>query len=82
MHPNGIAAVYGERPTAGSAAFAKNRSEALGAPDPLQTVQQIHWQIHKAHCDYQRVAEDRRRLGPKSAKSSAPFSTAHGDWLV
>jgi hypothetical protein len=63
MHPNGIAAVYGERPTAGSAAFAKNRSEALGAPDPLQTVQQIHWQIHKAHCDYQRVAEDRRRLG-------------------
>ena len=62
MHPDGIAAVYGERAMAGNADFAKNRSEVLGAPDQLQALQQIHWQIHKAHCDYERVAEDRRRL--------------------
>jgi hypothetical protein len=62
MHPDGVAVVYGERHAAGNVAFATNRSEVLGASDPLQAIQQIHWQIHKAHCDYQRVAEDRRRL--------------------
>jgi hypothetical protein len=62
MHPDGVAVVYGERHATGNVAFAKNRSEVLAASDPLQAIQQIHWQIHKAHCDYQRVAEDRRRL--------------------
>jgi hypothetical protein len=62
IHPDGIAAVYGEPPSARNAAFAENSSEVLGAPDQLQALQRIHWQIHKAHCDFQRVAEDRRRL--------------------
>ena len=51
-----------ERLGSENAAFAENGSEALGAPDELPALQQIHWQIHKAHCDYQRVAEERRRL--------------------
>jgi len=52
IHPDGIGAVYGERPTEGNAAFGENRSEVLGAPDQRQALQRIHWQIHKAHCDY------------------------------
>lgn len=43
-------------------AFGKNRSEVLGAPDPLQALQQVHCEIHRAHCDYQHVAEDRGGL--------------------
>jgi hypothetical protein len=50
------------RPTAGNAAFAKNRSEVLGTPDQLRALQRIHSQIYKPHCDDQRVAEDRSRL--------------------
>jgi hypothetical protein len=61
LHPDGIAAIYHERPNAVNVASARNRSKVLGAPNPLQAVQRIHWQIHRAHCDYQNVAEDRRR---------------------
>jgi hypothetical protein len=62
LHPDGIAAVYDEQPTAIDVASAQNRSKVLGAPNPLQAVQRIHWQIHRAHCDYQNVAEARRHL--------------------
>jgi hypothetical protein len=60
--PDGIAVLYDQHPAAVDVAFADNRSEVLGAPDPLQAIQQTHWQIHKAHCDYQRAADDRRQL--------------------
>jgi hypothetical protein len=36
LHPHGMTAVYGEHPAAVDAAVAENRSEVLGAPDPLQ----------------------------------------------
>jgi hypothetical protein len=29
---------------------------------PLGAVQDVHWQIHRAHCNYQEVAEARRRI--------------------
>jgi hypothetical protein len=48
LHPDGPAAVYGEHPAAVEVAFAKNRSEVLGAPDPLVAAQQVHWRIHRA----------------------------------
>jgi hypothetical protein len=62
LHPDGMATLYGEHPAAVEVAFAEHRSEALCAPDPLQAIQQAHWQIHRAHCDYQDAAEERRQL--------------------
>ena len=62
VHPHGMAAVYGEHPAAVEAALRDNHSQALSARNPLQALQQAHWQIHRAHCDYQNVAEDRRHL--------------------
>ena len=62
LHPDGLAAVYGEHPAAVNIAFAENRSEVLGAPDPLAAVQQVHWSIRKAFIDYQAAAEKRRQL--------------------
>ena len=59
LHPDGLAAVYGEHP---AAVAAESRSEALEAEDPLAAVQQVHWQIHRAHLDYQDAAEERRQL--------------------
>jgi hypothetical protein len=47
----------GEHPAA-----VESRSEALEAEDPLAAVQQVHWQIHRAHLDYQDAAEQRRQL--------------------
>jgi hypothetical protein len=61
-HPDVIVAVYDEDPAAVEVVFGENRSEVLGALDTLQALQRVHWQIHRAHCDYQHVAEDRRRL--------------------
>ena len=62
LHPDGLAAVYGEHPAVVDMAFAENRSEVLGAPDPLAAVQQVHGSIRKAFIDYQSAAEERRQL--------------------
>lgn len=62
LHPDGLAAVYGEHPAAVKVTFAENRSEVLGAPDPLVAAQQVHWRIHRAFIDYQAAAEERRQL--------------------
>ena len=53
-----LANVYGEHRIAVELAFAEDRSEVLGAPDPLQALQQVH----RVDCDFQHVAEDRRHL--------------------
>jgi predicted nucleic acid-binding Zn-ribbon protein len=34
----------------------------LDPPDALGAVQDAHWQIQRAHCDYQHAAEERRQL--------------------
>ena len=61
IHPDGIVVVYDQHPAAVDVAFA-DRSEVLGAPDALEAIQETHWQIHKAHHDYQHAAEDRPQL--------------------
>jgi hypothetical protein len=73
VHPDGMAAVYGEHPAAVEAAVRENQSQALGAQHPLQAVQQAHWEIHRAHCDYQNVAEDRRHLAARIGETMRAF---------
>ncbi|MHB1569810.1 MAG: hypothetical protein ACYCXW_06350 [Solirubrobacteraceae bacterium] len=62
LHPDGIAAIYGEHPAAIEGATAHNRSQVLDSPDPLRAVQQAHWTIHKAFINYEDAAERRRQL--------------------
>jgi hypothetical protein len=62
LHPDGVAATYGEHPAAVEAATAHNASQALGAPDPVRAVQHVHWTIHQAVISYQDAAERRRNL--------------------
>jgi hypothetical protein len=73
LHPDGMAAVYGEHPAAFEAAFRANHSQVLGARDLLRALQQAHWQIHRAHCDYLKVAEDRRRLAARIGEIMGAF---------
>ncbi len=73
LHPDGIATVYGEHPAAVDATVAENRSEILRAPDPLQAIQHVHWQIHRAHCDYQHAAEKRRCLAAEIGEITRTF---------
>ncbi|MGH2930612.1 MAG: hypothetical protein ACRDL8_20580 [Solirubrobacteraceae bacterium] len=37
----------------------------------LEAVQEIHWTIHRALCDYQAVCEDRRHLAAEIGEVSA-----------
>ena len=76
LHPDGLAAVYGEDPAAIDLAFAEHRSEVLGARDPLAAVQQVHWQIHRAFIAYQTVAEERRQLAAEIGELIRQFVDA------
>ena len=40
----------------------------LDSPDALGAVQDAHWQIQRAHCDYQHAAEERRQLAADSRR--------------
>ncbi len=62
LHPDGIAAIYGEHPAAIESAAAHNRSETLDARDPLREAQRAHRTIHHALIAYQNAAERRRQL--------------------
>jgi hypothetical protein len=65
LHPGGLRAVSGDHPASEAAqleATVHGRSEVLDTPDGLDAVQAVHWQIHQAHCDYQPIAAERRRL--------------------
>jgi len=62
LHPDGIAAIYGEHPAAVEAATAHNASQVLDAPDPVRAAQHLHWTFHKAFISYQDAAERRRQL--------------------
>jgi hypothetical protein len=65
LHPDGLRAVYGDHPASQAAhleATVHGRSQVLDTPDLLGAVQDTHWQIHHAHCGYQHIAEERRRL--------------------
>jgi hypothetical protein len=56
--------------------FAENRSEVLGAPDPLAAVQKVHWSIRKAFIDYQAAAEERRQLAAEVGETIRQFVDA------
>ena len=73
LHRDAIAAVYDEQPTAIDVASTQDRSNVVGAPNPLQAVQRIHWQIHRAHCDYEASAEHRRELAALIGELSHEF---------
>ena len=73
LHPDGLAAVYGEHAAAVDVAFAENRSEVLGAPDPLAAVQQTHWSIGKAFIHYLSTAEERRQLAADIGETIRQF---------
>jgi hypothetical protein len=62
LHPDGMAIVFPEHPAAVDAASAHNRSEILGAPDPLREAQRVHWTVHHSFVEYQAAAERRRQL--------------------
>lgn len=62
LHPDGLAAVYGEDPAAVDFAVANHHSEVLAAPDPLAAVGQVHWCVRQAFIEHQAAAEERRQL--------------------
>ena len=65
LHPDGLRALDGDHPAPEAAqleATLGSRSQVLDSPNVLDAVQAVHWQIHQAHCNYERVAEDRRHL--------------------
>jgi hypothetical protein len=73
LHPDGLATVYGEDHGAVDVAFAENRSEVLGARDPLRAAQQLHWSIRKAFIAYQAAAEERRQLAAEVGETIRQF---------
>jgi hypothetical protein len=76
LHPEGLSAVYGDHPEFEAVqleAALDSRSEILESGDPLGQLQQAHWEIHKAHLDYQEAAEDRRQLAADIGEVIARF---------
>jgi len=76
LHPDGRAAIYGEHPAVVDVARAENRSDALGALDPLAALQQAHWRIRKAFSEYQAAAEERRQLAVDTGETIRQFVDA------
>ena len=62
LYPDDLAGDYEDEPAVLDQAFANNRSEVLGAPDPLTAIQRVHSRIHRAFTDYQAATEERRQL--------------------
>ena len=65
LDPDGLRAIYGDHPQFEAAqlqAALDSRSDVLDCADPLGALQEAHWQIHRAHVEYQQTAEDRRQL--------------------
>jgi hypothetical protein len=73
VHPDGLSDIYGEDPAAVQVAFAANRSEVLGAPDPLRAAQHVHWSIRKAFIACQPAAEGRRQLAAEVGETIRQF---------
>jgi hypothetical protein len=75
LHPDGIAMISGEHPAAVEVATAHNRSEILDEPEPLRSVQQVHWSIHQAFTSYQSAAERRRQLAAETGELAGELMT-------
>ena len=52
LHRDGLAAICQEHPAAVDRAFADNRSEVLGAANPLAAIRDAHWRIHSASINH------------------------------
>jgi hypothetical protein len=77
LHPDALGLLYDDTQAVGIGEQATIRSQitavmadarSAGAEDEaietgvLQAVQEIHWTIHRAFSEYQRIGEDRRHL--------------------
>jgi hypothetical protein len=63
LHPDAIGVLYDGVGASGSSAIAALMGD--GRPDAtavLTALQQAHWSIHRAFCDYQDASEQRRKL--------------------
>jgi len=69
VHADGLAAVYGEQADVINMTLAENRSEVLGAPDPLTALQQVQRSIRSAFTDCQTTAEERRQLAADTGET-------------
>jgi hypothetical protein len=76
LHPDGLAAVYGEHAGVVDMTLAEHRSGVLGAPDPLAAAQQVQWRIGRAFRDYQTAAEERRQLASDTGETIRQFVDA------
>jgi len=76
LHPDGLAAVYGELPQFEAVqleAALDTGSEVLSSLDPLGAIQEVYWEIHRAFVGYQHDAEDRRMLAADIGELIARF---------
>jgi hypothetical protein len=84
LDPTGLRAVYGDHPqfqVVQLEAALDSCSAVLDSPDSLGALQDAHWQIHRAHVDYQHTAEDRRVLAAEIGEASVRLIdalVAHG----
>jgi hypothetical protein len=65
LHPEELHALRGDHRASEAAqleASVDGRLRVLDSTDVLGALEQVHCQIHRAHCDHQQVAEDRRLL--------------------
>jgi hypothetical protein len=65
LHPEGLAAVYGDLPQFEAVQLEASLdygSEVLSSADPLGAIQEVFWEIHRGFSGYQHAAEDRRML--------------------
>ncbi len=74
LAPEGLEAIYGDHPQFDAIqleAAVDSRSEVLESPDLLGELQKVHWEIHRAYCEYQELAEDRRHLAAEIGEQIA-----------
>jgi hypothetical protein len=86
VHPDALGVVY-----ANAAAAAGGSSEVVGALGDaldgglpaaevqaavLVVLQQVHWALHRAFCDYQTLCEDRRHLAAEIGELAAGMVAA------
>ncbi len=65
LHPDDLRAVYSDYAESEGMRLGSvggSCSQVLDSSDVLDAVQEAHWEIHRAHCDYREVAEARRHL--------------------
>ena len=90
LHPDALGLIYDDTHADGirdqgqagsrvTAVIADARHQGAGDEQietaALQAVQEIHWAIHRAFCDYQTISEDRRHLAAEIGELIAGLVT-------